>query len=863
MALRTITAPGVQMNELDKSGYTPTPSGTAVYLKGFTSKGEPYRPMEITTRSAYEIIYGAPDTEAERYTYAAACETLNQGGRLWMARLPYDNASFEKLVGVKYTLETTTNTESLTSNTGDYHELHELDNELNNAAIITGGKTPAVFDLSAIDEYRTDEAKVPNNTFIIVDTTGATYNRVPEDSRKGEKREVIGIVPVVTTAANALYAQCMIQLNSLSSVAKYESLCGDVLQTLKFEYEEDEFLQNGGLSSVDCSELFNTSSKWFVQQCEFVQMTLSAAQLTSNPYANVEDFMTRGKVDAFINGIDVTPELHEVSTLISQYAEVSGIPGGEYASTHDIAYPTSFSEVKDENDNVIGYSGIGLSAIQLETPIVHGVGFDDSVPKTLALDAASFFSTIQPSLDGEGLDSEHLKDIGVVVFKAYLDPTEGNKVSFEPVEAYCGSLYKDDVDPTTKVTKFIDTIINSQSKYINFFSNCFASSTAKKYYLEDCDILLAPPSQGATLGFYSSMTKKDISISKSILDGMNKAFEKVEDVNKLDIDIVPDAGLANIASYIKAIFGEKGPYDLAITDDLGNSLLGMWQCKKGTDPSVKMWKTVEMKHDTFCKNVRKDCMFIADGLRPLVIQGQKKVIRDSKPTNTMDKDILPYLPAICGLNTSYGAGYVDWFEQADDYTGDFFWCPPSIKAMGVYINTDVNYNYWDAPAGLTRGPIAATDVAFSPNAKQAGAIYEKNWNYAINYPQDGIVLEGQKTFQTKPTALDRVNVRRTMLRLERQAYKALRWFTYEGNTAYLRQRVVDALEPIMKACWKSGNGGIQRYKIVCDDKLNDANTIDNNELKIQVDVVPTKTAEFIMCEFVLGSQGATWAELLG
>jgi hypothetical protein len=204
--------------------------------------------------------------------------------------------------------------------------------------------------------------------------------------------------------------------------------------------------------------------------------------------------MTRGKVDAFINGIDVTPELHEVSTLISQYAEVSGIPGGEYASTHDIAYPTSFSEIKDENDNVIGYSGIGLSAIQLETPIVHGVGFDDSVPKTLALDAASFFSTIQPSLDGEGLDSEHLKDIGVVVFKAYLDPTEGNKVSFEPVEAYCGSLYKDDVDPTTKVTKFIDTIINSQSKYINFFSNCFASSTAKKYYLEDCDILLAPPS---------------------------------------------------------------------------------------------------------------------------------------------------------------------------------------------------------------------------------------------------------------------------------------------------------------------------------------------------------------------------------
>lgn len=106
--------------------------------------------------------------------------------------------------------------------------------------------------------------------------------------------------------------------------------------------------------------------------------------------------------------------------------------------------------------------------------------------------------------------------------------------------------------------------------------------------------------------------------------------------------------------------------------------------------------------------------------------------------------------------------------------------------MGVYINTDVNHDYWLAPAGLNRGVIAATDVAFSPTSKQSGPIYDKNWNYAVNYPQDGIVLEGQKTFQTKPTALDRVNVRRTMLRLERAVYKVLRYYVYEAHTAYTR-----------------------------------------------------------------------------
>lgn len=101
------------------------------------------------------------------------------------------------------------------------------------------------------------------------------------------------------------------------------------------------------------------------------------------------------------------------------------------------------------------------------------------------------------------------------------------------------------------------------------------------------------PSTGVTLGMYESMTKKDISISKSIYDGMNKAFDKASDINERDIDIVCDAGLANIASYMKAIYGDKGEYDLTVTDDLGNSMLGLWKAVDPTSAPVKTWKTVE------------------------------------------------------------------------------------------------------------------------------------------------------------------------------------------------------------------------------------------------------------------------------
>lgn len=913
MAIRTITAPGVQINEIDKSGYTQTLAGTAVYAMGFSDKGEAYAPVEITTRPSFELIFGTPDTEAERYFYAAACEALNQGGRLIAARLPYDNAAFEKMPGVKYTIEYGKSVPDLSSRAAEgcafAQALIDADANLNEIALVRGGKTPVLYDLETVDMFRTDEMKVPADTFLIVDKTGQTYKRVVEDDRKGVDREVIGIIPVVTTAANALYVQNYISCE-VQDIRRFESIGGTFFKTVNATDENGSTLNidgydmhNSGLSSVDLVKYIATDSYY----SEITSVSLKLLEINDDQQFNlsVGEILTAG-LTAGVSSIGVFTCTSDKGTAIERLSSVANImhvdendiavsciaedeDTGWYAIVSAAMLPADVTKEWLSNDLSVqkleenGYDAASISA-QLGW---HGKNGDDSVPPTIALDAAAFFPAIQPSQDPSGgLDPEHLKDIGVVVFQAYLDITEGNKVSLNPVEAFAGSLYKDDKDPNTGVTKFIDTIVNSNSKYINFFSNCFSTPAAKEFYQKYCDILIAPssngkklvqdpenpddpsktievndPVTGACLGFYTPMTKKDISISKSIMGGINKCFDKVQNINDWTIDIIPDAGIANIASYIKAIFGEKGPYDLSITDALGNSMLGMWKCEKADDKAVMMWKTVLLKYDNFCKNIRKDCMFTADGMRPLVLQGQKKIVRETMPKNSIDKNILPFIKAICGINTSYGAGYADWFQQADDYTGDFFWCPPSIKAMGAYVNTDVNYDYWLAPAGLTRGVVAALDIAFNPNPKQAGAFYEKNWNYAINYPQDGIVLEGQKTFQVKPTALDRVNVRRMMLRLERQVYRTLRYYVYENNTAYTRQRIIDALDPIFKACWQSGNGGLARYKIVCDESINDANTIDNNELKVQIGVVPNKSAEFIICQFIIGSQSSTWEEL--
>lgn len=927
--MRTITAPGVEIKEIDKSQYSPAMVGTACYVMGFANKGEAYQPMEFTSRAAWTTYYGEPDTEAERYFYNACIEVLNQNGRLYCARLPYDNQSFEKMVAFNYSLDAkTTDLSSLEAKIGyGYEDITKVDPTVDKAVVIHGAESPYLIDLEKVDFYRTDEEKPSPNTFVIVDKTCASYGKIQEDHRKGKERELIGIMPVITTAANGLYAQKLIEVEN--RFAKCYESCGSIVTQLSgndgiiVPTIENRMLGYEISASTDLVKQLNSVYKDYQIKWESVSEVgvintiddmynhlsalaseyLSDAGVLIGEKDHIDEVRTSlesilnnrltAETDEFPEEVyQALQELYDclgtwpgalVDIINSIEAEVRGYDSPETKTKYEI-YSAIFDafklddirkEITETEDH------FHLTINQLKNAILtieqfksteggyHAADGDDALPDTVSFDANTYFPTIQFNTDVEGgrFDRSNLKHIGVIVYKMFIDPGEGNKINFEPVEAFAGSLFKDDRDINTGMTTFIDTIINSQSNYIYFFSNCFSTPATKKIYTADdenaVDILIAEPTDNvASLGFYEAQVQETISISKSIYDGMNKCFEKVSDINERDIDIVPDAGISNIASYLKALYESsgRGEYDLNAVDELGNSLIKQWKATS-LNSAVKTWKAVLQKLDVFCKKTRKDCMFIADGLRPLVVQGQKKVIRPSNPKNTIDANILPYVKFQSGLNTSYGAGYLDWFEVADDYSGDTFWLPPSIKAMGCYINTDVNFNYWDAPAGLTRGIIAATDVAFSPTPAQAGAIYEKNWNYSINYPNDGIILEGQKTFQVKPTAFDRVNVRRLFLRLERAAYKVARYFVYEGNTAYTRQRLVDALDPYFKEA-RIG-GGIYDYMIRCNEQNNTPEVIDRNELKVQIGIKPTKTAEFILIDFIALTTGGSFEEAFG
>lgn len=275
-----------------------------------------------------------------------------------------------------------------------------------------------------------------------------------------------------------------------------------------------------------------------------------------------------------------------------------------------------------------------------------------------------------------------------------------------------------------------------------------------------------------------------------------------------------------------------------------------------------VWRKVIQRFDDFAKNTRKDILFIADGPRPFCLEGNSKIIRRTRPENTIKKTILPKMKLVSGIiNSSYSTGYLNWFWSRDVSSGEYMWMPPSIKAIGVYLYGDNHGAYWDAPAGLNRGRISRTlDVAFNPTNEEAGQIYVNSWNYAISYPLDGIILEGQRTFQRDKTALDRVNVRRLMLGLEKTVRGFCKYFNYEGNTEFNRKRLTDTIERYLEQV--RVNDGISQYIVVCDERNNNTQTIENNELHIAIAVRPIKTIEFIVLNFIATNQSVDVEEVM-
>ena len=208
-------------------------------------------------------------------------------------------------------------------------------------------------------------------------------------------------------------------------------------------------------------------------------------------------------------------------------------------------------------------------------------------------------------------------------------------------------------------------------------------------------------------------------------------------------------------------------------------------------------------------------------------------------------------------NTSYAANYWPWVQVQDPDLGKNVWVPASTVIGGVYAFNDKSAEPWFAPAGINRGGLGQV---IRPEQKLSQANRDTLYNGKVNpiasFPGTGVVVYGQKTLQTKASALDRVNVRRLLIELKSYISQVALNLVFEQNSIATRNTFLAQVNPYLESVQQ--RQGLYAFKVVMDDSNNTADVIDRNQLIGQIYIQPTKTAEFIYLDFNILPTGATF-----
>ena len=208
-------------------------------------------------------------------------------------------------------------------------------------------------------------------------------------------------------------------------------------------------------------------------------------------------------------------------------------------------------------------------------------------------------------------------------------------------------------------------------------------------------------------------------------------------------------------------------------------------------------------------------------------------------------------------NSSYAATYYPWVQIQDSTLGTFRYVPPSTVISGVYHFNDTIGQPWFAPAGLNRGGIDTAIQAYKKlSQSQRDTLYDSNVNPIATFPGQGVTVFGQKTTQKKASALDRVNVRRLLINIKSFVSRSSRNLVFEQNTTDLRDQFLNTVNPFLESV--QSNAGLQAFEVVMDDTNNTPETIDRNQLVGLIRLQPTRTAEFIVLDFVIEPSGAAF-----
>ena len=373
-------------------------------------------------------------------------------------------------------------------------------------------------------------------------------------------------------------------------------------------------------------------------------------------------------------------------------------------------------------------------------------------------------------------------------------------VSGTILEAFKGLSRADDAKTADGSALYYKTVINEQSKYV-WFANDRANAVKNN-----------------AVNITSSTNQSPLSLQ---FNGGQDGFSELA------------ASLSVIAS----------GYDQFVSaEDVDVSLILQGKAKSGADLANYII-------DNICE-VRKDCVAFVSPSKADVV---------NNVGSEMDA-ILDFKNNV--RSTSYAVVDSGYKYMYDKYNDLYRWVPLNGDIAGLCVRTDNTNDPWFSPAGFNRGNIKnIVKLAYNPKKADRDQIYKAGVNPVVAFPGQGIVLFGDKTALNKPSAFDRINVRRLFIVLEKAIATASKFTLFEFNDEFTRAQFRNLVIPFLRDV--KGRRGITDFLVVCDGTNNTAEVIDRNEFIGDIYIKPARSINFIQLNFVAVRTGVAFSEVVG
>ena len=299
----------------------------------------------------------------------------------------------------------------------------------------------------------------------------------------------------------------------------------------------------------------------------------------------------------------------------------------------------------------------------------------------------------------------------------------------------------------------------------------------------------------------------------------------------------------------------SGGTDVSASEAELEAAYGLFTNKETTDISLVLTGDASANVQQYVidnvVNSRADCV-------AFISPPQSAVVNQAGNETT---NIQTWLTAL-SRSSSYAVADSGWKYMLDKYNNTYRWIPLNGDIAGLCVNTDTIRDPWFSPAGLNRGAIKnVIKLAWNPNKTYRDVLYSAGVNPVVSFPGQGTVLFGDKTLQAKPSAFDRINVRRLFIVLEKAIAKAAQYSLFEFNDDFTRAQFVALVTPFLRDV--KGRRGITDFMVVCDTTNNTPQVIDTNRFVGDIYIKPARSINFIQLNFVAVGTGVDFTTVVG